>query len=117
VTEVVIHELKPVPVNFDAPLNVSLSDVTLATLHPLRSAFISPAPALKVQYREVAEVVIHLLMSVPTNAEALELPLATYEPPASFRFSENALLKSTTPLTSQSPRAPHLVVAVAVSWT
>ena len=37
------HELKPVPVNFDALLNVFSSFLTLATFHLLRSAFISPA--------------------------------------------------------------------------
>jgi hypothetical protein len=37
------HKSSPTPANFDAPRNVLASDVTLATLHPLRSAFISPA--------------------------------------------------------------------------
>ena len=43
VREVVIHEFKPVPANFDAPLNVSSKLVTLPTFHVLRSAFISRA--------------------------------------------------------------------------
>ena len=37
--------------------------------------------------------------------------------PSSIRLVVNALLKSPTPLVSQSPMSPHLVVAVAVFWT
>jgi hypothetical protein len=88
VMEVVIHELKPVPTNLDAKLNVCASVVTLPTLHQLRSAFISPATQ-KVRSREVTEVVIHLLMSVPTNVAALGLPFTKYVPPT-FRYLENA---------------------------
>jgi hypothetical protein len=43
VTLVMFHVGKPVPVNVDALLNVDDSVVTLATLHLLRSEFISPA--------------------------------------------------------------------------
>ena len=66
----------------------------------------------------------HLLMPVPTNVAALGLdddePLGIvfeYDPPAWFRHVQNAKLKSPTPLVSQSPMSPHLVVAVAVFWT
>ena len=64
----------------------------------------------------MAEAVSHLLMAVPTNVAALGLPLLADDPP-SFRFFENARLKSPTPLVSQSPMSPHLVVAVAAFWT
>ena len=37
------HESSPTPANLDALLNVSFSVFTLATLHLLRSEFISPA--------------------------------------------------------------------------
>ena len=116
VTEVVSHDPKPVPANLDAPWNVHSSIVTLATFHPLRSEFISAA-ALKVECREVAEVVVHLLIAVPTNVDAFGLPFTTCEPPVTSRFWEKAQLKSPTPLTSQSPMSPHVAVAVAVSWT
>jgi hypothetical protein len=80
VTDVVIQELKPVPLNFD-DLNVCSSDVTLATFHPLKSAFIPTAPR-KVYLSVVTEVVIHLLMAAPTNVAALGLPSFTRDPPA-----------------------------------
>jgi hypothetical protein len=44
VAEAVSHALKLVPVNLDAPWNVLYSVTTFPTFHPLRSAFISPAP-------------------------------------------------------------------------
>ena len=114
VADAVSHALKPVPVNLYALLNVWYRLPTFATFHPDRSAFISLAP-MKVPSREVAEEVSHLLMAVPTNVAALGL--AMFDPPAWFRFLENAKLKSPTPLVSQSPMSPHVVVAVAVSWT
>ena len=66
---------------------------------------------------DVTEVVVHFLKSAATNVAALGLPLFGYVPPVSFRYVENAQLKSLTVLTSQSPMSPHLVVAVAVFWT
>ena len=65
----------------------------------------------------MAEVVVHLFMAVPTNVAALGLPPFTCEPPVTSRFWEKAQLKSATPLTSQSPMSPHVVVAAALSWT
>jgi hypothetical protein len=88
VVEVVSQALKPIPVNFDAPWNVYPSVTTFPTFHPDRSAFISLA-FQKVRYREVAEVVFHLLMAVPTNVAALGLPLDAYVPPSS-RHEESA---------------------------
>ena len=79
----------PVPLNLDAPKNVRSSETTFPTFHPLRSAFISTA-ALKAKARLVVEAVFHLLIAVPTNVAALGLPLATYDPPASFRCWVNA---------------------------
>ena len=116
VTEVVIHEFKPVPAKLNADWNVPCSDFTFATFHLLRSEFIAFAMK-KVWSRDVTEVVIHLLMSVPTNALALLLPFTTCEPPASSRYWENAQLKSVTPLTSKSPMSPHLAVAAPAFWT
>ena len=116
VTEAVSHEFKPVPINFVAPLNVASIVTTLATFHPLRSAFIRNAKK-NVSRREVAEGVIHLLMAVPTNISAWGLPFATCEPPVASRCLEKAWLKSATPLTSQLPMSPHVIVAAAVSWT
>jgi hypothetical protein len=69
VAEAVSHALKPVPLNFDALLNVPARLTTFPTFHPDRSAFISLAPP-KVSYREVAEVVSHALKPIPVNFDA-----------------------------------------------
>ena len=116
VTLATSHDHKPFPVNLDAPKNVPSSVTTFPTFHPVRSAFISLA-SRKVRDREVAEAVSHLLMAVPTNVAALELPFHANDPPAWFRCFEKAWLKSFTPLTSKSPMSPHLVVAVLMFWT
>ena len=44
VTLAMFHVGKPAPANLDALVNVYDSVVTLATFHPFRSEFISPAP-------------------------------------------------------------------------
>ena len=85
VTKVVIHELKPVPANFDALRNVCCSVATLATLHLLRSEFISPADS-KVWDRVVTEAVSHDPKPAPVNLDALVnvycsvVTLATFHP-------------------------------------
>ena len=65
----------------------------------------------------VTEPVFHASNPLPVNNAALELPLLSYVTPASFRSFENANFMLFTPLVSQSPMSPHLVVAVVVSWT
>ena len=90
----------------------------MPTFHPLRSAFIPPAPQ-KVPLREVAEAVSHLLMPSSDHVAALGLSLVNHvaSDPTWFRRVEKARPKSVTPLTSRSPMSPHLVVAVVMFWT
>ena len=63
------------------------------------------------------DVVVHLLIADKVAVAALGLLFATHTPPTLSRPVEKAKLKSPTPLVSQSPMSPHLVVAVAVFWT
>jgi len=87
VTLAMFHVGKPVPVNLDAPdvANVRISVVTLATFHPLRSEFISPAE-VKVQARVVTEEVSHESKPIPANLDAPRnvfssvVTLATFHP-------------------------------------
>ena len=44
VADAVSHEVKPDPVNLDAPLNVLCSVTTFPTFHPVRLVFITLAP-------------------------------------------------------------------------
>jgi hypothetical protein len=69
VTTATSHVSTPVPVNFDAPLNVFSSVTTFLTFHPFRSAFISLAWQ-KVQDRVVVEEVSHEAKPVPVNLDA-----------------------------------------------
>ena len=110
------HRSTPVPVNAFAWLKVISRLVTEDVSHLLTSLLNADVAVeqLKVYRRLVTEVVIHLLMSL-LNFAALGLPFTTHEPPALLRYVKKAKLKSATPLTSQPPMSPHLVVAVAVS--
>ena len=83
--------------------------VTEDVIHALRSLLNRPA-TLKVRYRLLTEVVIHLLRS-PLNVSTLRLALPILSP-ASLRNVEKARSKEGTPLVSQSSMGPHLVAYV-----
>jgi hypothetical protein len=94
---------------------VKFRATTFDTSHELKSASINLAPK-KVRDKVVREVVFQPLIATNPTFAALGLPPTTGSP-ALFRDVSNARLKSLTSLTSQSPRVPHLVVAVVVFWT
>ena len=84
--------------------------MTRVTSQPAKFVFITLAQS-NMNSRLVTDPVFHFSNPLPVNDATLRLPSLTYAPPAAFLFFENANFMLFTPLVSQSPRAPHLVVA------
>ena len=111
------------PVKLEASVNVSSIMVTDDTSHVDKSEFIELAPE-KVNVRSVtfdvsqfAKFAFIALASLKANFREVTEDVVHFSNPSPVKVAgalANALSKSVTPLTSQSPMGPHLDFAMAV---